>query len=229
MSDENSFDPGNIFNENEGEPEYKSRSFLRSNSNVVIAGVCAGTARYFSVDPGNVRLLVILSTLFGSLPILIYIIAALIIPKEKGNFTLSETELILLRKENAKVVLSGILLLIGTYFALSILGLNDGNHLLIIKNDWLVAVTAISAAIYLYASDESSFFPNNKTYPFFNKVNEGKLIFGVCKGLSDYTSISTDIIRVLFVICSLLTLGIFAFLYILLAVSTTHGIDNNVK
>lgn len=229
MSDENSFAPGNIFSENEGDPGYKSRSFLRSNSNVVVAGVCSGIARYFNVDPGNVRLVAILSTLFGSLPILIYLIAALILPKEKEDLVISEKEALLLRKENTKTVLSGILLLTGIYFALSILGLNDGDHLLIIKNDWLVAVTSISAAVYIYTKYNRSVFPQNDTHEFFKKTKEGKLILGVCRGLSDYTGISADIIRLIFIILFLLTLGLFALLYLLLAVSTTYGNDNDVK
>ena len=229
MSDENNFAPENIFIDNESDPGYIPRSFLRSSSNVVIAGVCAGTARYFNVDPGNIRLIAILSSLFGSLPILIYIIAALIIPKEKDESTLSEKEIILLRKENTKTVLSGILLLTGIYYALSILGLNDGNHLLIVRNDWLISASAISAAIYIYTKFDRSVFPQYNTALHFNKSKEGKLFLGVCKGLSDYTGISVDIIRLFFVIVFLLTLGLFTIIYLSMAVSAKYGFDNDVQ
>ena len=45
-------------------------------------GVCGGLARYFEVDPTVVRLIVILLFFFAGLSLWVYLIAALIIPKE---------------------------------------------------------------------------------------------------------------------------------------------------
>lgn len=59
-----------------------SKRLYRSSSNKVLAGVCGGIAEYFGFDPILIRLAWILLTLaFGS-GILIYIIAAIIMPKE---------------------------------------------------------------------------------------------------------------------------------------------------
>ena len=54
----------------------------KSATQRMIAGVCGGVAEYFSIDPTIVRLgTVVLSLVFGS-GVLVYIIAALIMPTE---------------------------------------------------------------------------------------------------------------------------------------------------
>lgn len=54
-----------------------------SNSDRKISGVCGGIAEYFNIDSTVVRIIFVVGTLigFGSL-ILVYIVAALIMPKQ---------------------------------------------------------------------------------------------------------------------------------------------------
>lgn len=59
----------------------KKRLF-RSNSNKIIFGVCGGIGEYLDIDPTVIRLLWVLFTALSmGAGILVYIIAALIIPK----------------------------------------------------------------------------------------------------------------------------------------------------
>ena len=51
----------------------------------MIAGVVAGLAKYFGVDPTLVRLAFALFTIFGGAGILIYLIAWIVIPEEGGD------------------------------------------------------------------------------------------------------------------------------------------------
>ena len=51
----------------------------------VVAGVCAGLAAYFGVDPTLVRLAFALVTVFGGLGILIYLCAWVVIPEEGSD------------------------------------------------------------------------------------------------------------------------------------------------
>ena len=53
----------------------------RSESNRMICGVCAGIAEYLNVDPTLIRLLAALWGFTGS-GVIVYIIAAIIIPNE---------------------------------------------------------------------------------------------------------------------------------------------------
>lgn len=62
--------------------ENTGKKLYRSSSNEMIAGVCAGIADYFNVDPTIVRLAFLLMALAGGPGILLYFILWIIIPKE---------------------------------------------------------------------------------------------------------------------------------------------------
>lgn len=55
---------------------------LRSRDNHVIAGVCAGLARYLGWAPRTMRLLFLLSCLLPGPQFLIYLLLWIIIPRE---------------------------------------------------------------------------------------------------------------------------------------------------
>lgn len=59
------------------------KKLLRSRSNVMLSGVCAGFADYFDLDPTLVRLGYVLLTIFTAFSgVIVYIIAAIVIPQE---------------------------------------------------------------------------------------------------------------------------------------------------
>ncbi len=59
-----------------------NRKLTRSASNRMVSGVCAGVGEYFQVDPTVIRLLWAILTFCGvGSGILVYIIAAVIIPE----------------------------------------------------------------------------------------------------------------------------------------------------
>ncbi|MFC6644368.1 PspC domain-containing protein [Granulicella cerasi] len=57
--------------------------FVRPQEGRMIAGVCAGIARYYAIDVAIVRLVVALCILFAGLPIVAYLIAWLVMPNEE--------------------------------------------------------------------------------------------------------------------------------------------------
>lgn len=59
----------------------EKKRLYRSSSNSMIAGVCGGIAEYFDIDPTLVRLLFVIA-FFTGVSIFVYIIAAIIIPKD---------------------------------------------------------------------------------------------------------------------------------------------------
>lgn len=59
----------------------ENKKLYRSNSDVMLAGVCAGIGEYFDIDPTIIRLLVVAFALAGGGGLIFYIIAAIIIPK----------------------------------------------------------------------------------------------------------------------------------------------------
>lgn len=57
-----------------------SKKLYKSNTNKMLEGVCGGIAEYFGVDPTIVRLAWVVFCALGGSGILVYIIAAIIIP-----------------------------------------------------------------------------------------------------------------------------------------------------
>lgn len=57
------------------------KKLYRSNSDKMVAGVCAGIAKYFRIDPTIVRLIVAAIMLSGS-GFVAYLVAAIVIPLE---------------------------------------------------------------------------------------------------------------------------------------------------
>lgn len=58
------------------------RLYRTTGSDAVICGVCGGIAHYFNVDPTLVRVATVLLVVPGGMSLWVYIIAALIMPKE---------------------------------------------------------------------------------------------------------------------------------------------------
>ena len=61
------------------------KKLYRSVSDKKIAGVCAGVAKYFNVDPTVVRVAWAIVSLFAFIGVVAYTICALIIPEEPSN------------------------------------------------------------------------------------------------------------------------------------------------
>lgn len=58
------------------------KKLYRSTTDVKLAGVCAGVAEYFELDPTVVRLGTVLISLFSGVGVIAYVAAALIIPQK---------------------------------------------------------------------------------------------------------------------------------------------------
>ena len=60
------------------------RLYRTNESDAVLCGVCGGIARYFNVDPTVVRVVTAILVGCAGLSLWVYIIAALIMPKESS-------------------------------------------------------------------------------------------------------------------------------------------------
>ena len=69
------------------EPSGGTKRLYRIRDGRLVAGVCAGLAAYFGIDPTLVRLAFVLVTLFGGLGVLFYLFAWIVIPEEGGDGT----------------------------------------------------------------------------------------------------------------------------------------------
>jgi phage shock protein C len=57
------------------------KKMVRSTSNKMIAGVCAGLAEYLDLDPSLVRIIFVVLALFGGTTLIIYPIMWIILPE----------------------------------------------------------------------------------------------------------------------------------------------------
>lgn len=61
----------------------ESKKLYRSRNNRMIAGVCAGLANFFGIDPTIVRLIFVAGALFGlGSFVLIYLVLFIVVPEE---------------------------------------------------------------------------------------------------------------------------------------------------
>jgi phage shock protein C len=70
----------------------EKKRLLRSMTDKQVAGVCAGIANYFNVDPTIVRLAFVLATLIGGPGLIIYIALWIAMPENKDEDTIIMTE-----------------------------------------------------------------------------------------------------------------------------------------
>jgi phage shock protein C len=204
-------------------PNIPPRKLVRSKNDVVITGVCAGIASYLKIESANIRLIAILSLLLGGWSLIIYLLLTVLIPQEKLLHGITDEELNDMRKENIKVIISGILMLIGFYYALQEIGLGNNVGLFMFPNSFMAPVAALFLGAYLIARKR---FSGYTSYVLaakdFSRSREQKLFMGVCGGLADYLGIDAGTIRIMFAIFSALTLGLFAVVYIIFALNTKY-------
>ncbi len=67
-----------------------TKRLYRIRNGRVVAGVAAGLAAYFGVDPTLVRLAFALLTVFGGLGVLLYLVAWIIIPDEVDGTSIAD-------------------------------------------------------------------------------------------------------------------------------------------
>ena len=61
------------------------KRLMRSKNDQQVAGVAAGLADYFNIDPTIVRLLFVLGTFLGGPGLVIYIALWIVMPEDKGE------------------------------------------------------------------------------------------------------------------------------------------------
>jgi len=59
-----------------------AKRLYRSRTDRVLWGVCGGLAKYFDIDPVIIRVIAVVSLLFGGAGIIAYIVMAIIVPLE---------------------------------------------------------------------------------------------------------------------------------------------------
>lgn len=113
------------------------KKLFRSETNRVIAGVAGGLGEYFGIDPILIRLILVLTTIFGGSGILIYIVLWIIIPNENDIAKDSKDTM----KQNAEELKTK-----ARAFAEGFKGMSSENH----PRNWFGFIVIVLGLLFLF-------------------------------------------------------------------------------
>jgi phage shock protein C len=218
----------------------QQRRLYRNPANKVIAGVCSGLGEYLNVDTTAVRLIWILLTLLGGAGIIAYILAWLIIPVrpiETGetpppqyrDFTagrifgflfvgagiailLDNLEILSFHRwwhMSWEFVFPGLLILAGIFF------LTKRSKVLMLQPAQEPQKTEEKSTEGSTVHTASSLNGQPKI-KVLRRSNTDKKLFGICAGAGEYFDVDPSIIRIAFVIFTILSGGTGILIYLLM-------------
>ncbi len=195
----------------------KSTSKLyRSSENRFLGGVCGGIAEYFDIDVTLVRLAWVFFTMIGGAGIIAYILALIIVPEEPYEGLPRE------RKKAATDVskLLGIaLIMLGVAFLFR----QFGFHHWLVYVPWhtMLALLLVGSGIFMLfytpksPAKEPSGDGESATSKQFYRIDEGKMLAGVCTGIAVYFNIDVTLARLLWIFATLSSVGLGVLAYII--------------
>jgi len=214
-----------------------ARKLYKSRRNRFIDGVCGGIAEYFEVDPTIVRLLWVMITLLGGSGIILYIVGMIVMPVNPEHLMIpqptSATQASTTSADRRRFF--GILvMLIGAFILMINLGWFESFSWWGFSRTVTLPVLLILIGgffIYMHTTKDSrksqqpggaeaagsgnEFPPVRKEFR--RSISDRKL-FGVCGGLAKYFSMDSTIVRLIFVLMVLGSVGWALLLYIILGV-----------
>ncbi len=185
------------------------RRLMRSRRDRVIAGVCGGLGRYFGVDPVLIRALWVFLTLvtWGAGGVLLYLLAMLVMPEAR------EEEPVAIQRMpiQGNVFWGGLLILAGLFFLVSTVA---GRFI----PSWVWGMLQSSAiALVLIAAGLLIIFGISRRNGGARRLvrsRRERMIAGVCGGVAAYFQIDPTWVRLIWIVVTLLSVGIGAVLYV---------------
>ncbi|KAF0142991.1 MAG: hypothetical protein FD122_257 [Stygiobacter sp.] len=199
------------------DPVFQIRKLQRSGDNVVIAGVCAGIAEYSGKDTSTIRVIAMLLLLLGAWILAAYLIIAFLLPIGKHNESLTAEEIKSIGKENFKTVVSGLFIIVGLHFALVKFGFSGSSSIFILPNTFMFPLLAIAGGVFLLTNKLAKSKINPAEVTEFYRSRSDKFLLGVCGGIARYLGIDSSSLRIIFLLLTGLTLGMFAVAYLVIA------------
>ncbi|MBN1398702.1 MAG: PspC domain-containing protein [Bacteroidetes bacterium] len=222
------------------------RRLYRSRTNKVFAGICGGLAEYFNADVTIVRLAWVLLTLAGGSGIILYIIAAFIIPNNpdgSGHTDKRSNPENPEKSETDSARIFGILFIaVGAVILLDNLEVFSFWHIWDVSWEFFLPSILIILGLFLIlkrnrpemipsnqtasseseppAGDKASFSSQSaeqKSSPkSFYRSRSDKKIFGICGGAGEYFGVDPTILRVAYALFTFFSVGVGVILYLIM-------------
>ncbi len=195
------------------------KRLYRSRVDRFIAGVCGGLGEYFDVDANVFRLLFIFFTLLGGTGLILYLAALIIVPENPHQEAPAKP-----RSKNAMfwgllLISLGILLILkqmGFFYLFNIRNLPWSfiwAVFLIILG--LILIFSQSRKRSVSSSEGEGEEAEQLKLGIFRSRND-RMIAGVCGGLAEYFHIDSSLVRLLWVLATLASVGLGVLVYIIL-------------
>ncbi len=206
------------------------KRLYKSRRDRIIDGVCGGIAEYLNIDPAIVRIIFVLLFFMGGVGLLLYIAGMLIIPVNPEHIEKPPAES-QRRRANVLFILGLLLLIIGTGLLIENLGWPFWGFFKAAFN-YLIPILLIAIGIFLiityFTKKGNSIQAKIENETTETKMEEmpkrlfrsrkNRMIFGVCSGLGEYLNTDPTIVRILWVILGISSLGIAVLLYLIMAI-----------
>ncbi|MEE8341322.1 MAG: PspC domain-containing protein [Candidatus Neomarinimicrobiota bacterium] len=207
------------------------KRIYRSQEDRIIAGVSGGFAEYLGIDSTIVRLIWIFFTVFGGLGIIAYIFSIILISEKEVSQT---KEIEMDDDHDEKLVLWGVVIIIVGILLFFRHQPMVGMMWHTVGGNWfniLFAIALIGIGIYIFLSrkeDDGNSLNNIRISGLFLSETDKK-IAGVCGGIAKSVNIDSTIIRLIWVLGTLLSAGIGIILYIICMLVFSKSTDDIVE
>lgn len=202
-----------------GSSDFKNRKLYRSELNRMIGGVCGGFGEYFNVDPNLMRLIFVIMAFLGGSGILIYIASLIIIPNNPEQTPVEPRESII---KDKTLFWGSLLIVVGMFLIFRQMGLFYSFNFWHIpwQSVWAVALILVGAVLLFNKSkkDKAKEGGEESEKKQLYRSRDQKMIAGVCGGLAEYFELDVSIIRVLWVIGTLLSIGVGILIYVIMLI-----------
>ncbi len=198
------------------------KRLYRSGRHKMIAGVCGGLAEHFGIDPTWVRLGLVVLALFGGwVMVLLYIIGAMIIPRQPPGDDQHQTPERANRRSTTAHIFGIILLALGVFLVFSYFGIFAwkvrpfwGIPWKLIWGLFLVTIGVMLFISHQRRSEEIAHSSVSEGGKRLIRVRQGRIIGGVCGGLSRYFDIDPSFVRLAWTLGTLASVGVGILVYL---------------
>ncbi|GAB4332192.1 MAG: hypothetical protein Kow0037_09520 [Calditrichia bacterium] len=205
------------------EAENGVKRLYRSREQRFLGGVCGGLGEYFQADPNLFRILFLVFTFVGGVGLLLYIASLLIVPENPDQQEAAS------KQNQDKTMFWAILFIVlGTVLLFKQFGLFDFFHYWDIPWSVIWALFLIGIGVFLIFSvnkkpakpadeieAETVSEPADAITTIKRKTSD-KMLAGVCAGIADYFNLDPSLVRILWVLATLTSVGLGILVYILL-------------
>jgi phage shock protein PspC (stress-responsive transcriptional regulator) len=194
----------------------------------MIGGVCGGIGEFFEIDPNIIRLIFAAITLVGGIGLLLYIASLVIIPNNPDQTISDKTENVI---KDKSLFWGSLLIIFGLFLLLRQFGLFYAFNFwhLPWQSIWALILIGIGAVLLYKRMQEDTEGkkegPEKKLY----RSKSDRMIGGVCGGLAEYFELDVSLVRVLWVLGTIVSIGIGILAYIVMLIVFPEATDNAEK